>query len=92
MRSQALFALLATWAWSTAAAPAAEQAPRPSRPGLRLIKTSPEDHGKWVTEEQKIEFRTKSINFIDITDITVCLVPGENRVLSPRSPDSQTIG
>jgi len=80
MRSQVLFALLASWAWSAAAAPAAEQAPRPSRPGLRLIKTSPEDHGKWVTEEQKIDFRTKGIKFIDITDITVCLGPGESPV------------
>ncbi|KAL3417695.1 Leucine aminopeptidase 1-like protein 1 [Phlyctema vagabunda] len=38
---------------------------------LRLIKTSEADPGTWVTEDQKIDdYVAKSINFIDITDIT----------------------
>lgn len=43
--------------------------------GLRLIKTSEADPGIWVTEDEKIEqYTAKNINFIDITDITVCSV------------------
>lgn len=39
--------------------------------GLRLIKTSEEDPGRWVTDEAKIaEYVAKDIHFIDITDIT----------------------
>lgn len=39
---------------------------------LRLIKTSEADPGVWVTEEQKIvDYVSKNIGFIDITDITV---------------------
>ncbi|CZT09798.1 related to Probable leucine aminopeptidase MCYG_04170 [Rhynchosporium graminicola] len=39
--------------------------------GLRLIKTSEADPGRWVTEDQKIEeYTAKNIHFIDITDIT----------------------
>lgn len=38
--------------------------------GLRLIKTSPTDEGKWVTEEDKISnYTAKKIDFVDITDI-----------------------
>lgn len=45
---------------------------------LRLVKTSEEDPGKWVTEDQKFElFTSKGIGFIDITDIKV----GQNRLL-----------
>lgn len=65
-------ALLATSAWSAVALPPVKSAHRV--PGLRLIKTSPEDTGKWVTEEQKIrDYKAKGIGFVDITDITVCL-------------------
>jgi hypothetical protein len=33
--------------------------------------TSPEDPGRWVTEEQKIrDYKSKGIGFVDITDIT----------------------
>lgn len=40
---------------------------------LRLVKTSEEDPGQWVTEAQKFElFTSKNIGFIDITDIKVC--------------------
>lgn len=37
---------------------------------LRLIKTSPTDSGKWVTEDEKIlNYVAKKVDFIDITDI-----------------------
>ncbi|KAK7223430.1 hypothetical protein V2G26_011433 [Clonostachys chloroleuca] len=37
---------------------------------LRLIKTSEDDPGQWVTEEEKYEnFTAKKIGFIDITEI-----------------------
>ena len=73
MRTQTFLALLASSAWSADAAPATESAQRAA--GLRLIKTSPEDAGKWVTEEQKItDYTAKNIGFIDITDITVCFM------------------
>jgi len=69
MRAQALFALLAGSASLVAAAPA-ESSPRDA--GLRLIKTSPEDPGTWVTEEEKItNYVAKKIGFVDITEITV---------------------
>ncbi len=65
--SPVVFALLSGSAWLAAAAP---KSPRPAA-GLRLIKTFPEDRGRWVTEEQKIrDFKSKSIGFVDITDIT----------------------
>ncbi|EGZ67566.1 Zn-dependent exopeptidase [Neurospora tetrasperma FGSC 2509] len=69
MRASALFALLASSAGLVAAVPPASAA---KAAGLRLIKTSPEDKGAWVTEEQKItRYRNKRIGFVDITDITV---------------------
>lgn len=69
MLIQVIFTLLATSAWPAAAVPAATPA-SPNR-GLRLIKSSPEDPGKWVTEEQKIkDYKSKGIGFVDITDIT----------------------
>lgn len=74
MRAQVFFALLASSAWPVAAAPAAgSNAGLVNKAaGLRLIKTSPEDPGKWVTEEQKItDYKARGIGFIDITDITV---------------------
>lgn len=38
--------------------------------GLRLIKTSPTDEGKWVTEEDKISgYVANKVQFVDITDI-----------------------
>ncbi|GAB1316193.1 Peptide hydrolase [Madurella fahalii] len=83
MRSQAIFSLLASSAWSVAAAPTVESAKRAA--GLRLIKTSPEDPGKWVTDEQKItDYTAKNIGFVDITDIN------DAQVLAALSaPDSQ---
>ena len=45
--------------------------PTTSKPQLRLIKTSEQDPGSWVTEEDKIsKFKAKHVHFIDITDIT----------------------
>lgn len=39
---------------------------------LRLIKTSEQDPGVWVTDEEKIAtYVSKRIKFIDVTDITV---------------------
>lgn len=51
--------------------------PRPiltgPRPELRLIKTSENDAGTWMTEEEKFEKLTsKRIGFMDITDTIVC--------------------
>lgn len=38
--------------------------------GLRLVKTSEDDPGQWVSEEAKFElFTSKGLGFIDITDI-----------------------
>ncbi|KAJ0162807.1 Leucine aminopeptidase 1 [Colletotrichum tanaceti] len=40
-------------------------------PGLRLVKTSEDDAGSWVTEDEKYEkYTSKGIGFIDITDIS----------------------
>ncbi|PSK56688.1 Leucine aminopeptidase 1 [Elsinoe australis] len=53
--------------------------------GLRLIKTSEEDPGKWVSDEEKIvDYVAKGKHFIDITDIT------DNEVLTRMStkPDA----
>ncbi|KAL0940294.1 leucine aminopeptidase [Colletotrichum truncatum] len=56
-------------------------------PLLRLIKTSEEDPGTWVTEDEKFEkYTSKGIGFIDITDITD---EGVLSVLSSPSNDVQ---
>jgi leucyl aminopeptidase len=70
MKTSAFFALLATSVWSATAAPSpADLANR--KAGLRLIKTSPKDAGKWVSDEDKIvKYKAKDIGFVDITDIT----------------------
>lgn len=42
---------------------------------LRLIKTSEQDAGQWVTEQEKFDrFTAKNIGFIDITDVEVGVV------------------
>ncbi|KAL2162352.1 hypothetical protein VTH06DRAFT_7265 [Thermothelomyces fergusii] len=65
-----VLAQLASLVWPAAAAPAVESLGATTAE-LRLIKTSPEDPGQWVTEEQKIrDYKSKGIGFIDITDIT----------------------
>ncbi|KAL2172730.1 hypothetical protein VTG60DRAFT_4176 [Thermothelomyces hinnuleus] len=70
MVAPSVLALLASLAWSAVAAPATESL-RATKPWLRLIKTSPEDPGQWVSEEQKIrDYKSKGIGFVDITDIT----------------------
>ncbi|KAL2271426.1 hypothetical protein VTJ83DRAFT_797 [Remersonia thermophila] len=69
MHLQKFVSLLAGSACLAAAAPAAVADTTASE--LRLIKTSPEDPGVWVTEEQKFtEYTAKGKHFIDITDIT----------------------
>ncbi|KXX80851.1 Leucine aminopeptidase 1 [Madurella mycetomatis] len=68
MQGQTFLVLLASLAWSVAAAPAIESTEKAA--GLHLIKISPEDPGKWVTDEQKIrEYTAKNIGFVDVTDI-----------------------
>lgn len=43
--------------------------PVPPEDGLRLVVTSPEDPGAWITEDEKIsKFVSKRLNFADITD------------------------
>lgn len=50
----------------------AEHAPSKRAAGLRLIKTSDEDPGTWMTEEEKFEkFMSKRLGFVDITDTMV---------------------
>ncbi|KAK0615683.1 hypothetical protein B0T17DRAFT_592409 [Bombardia bombarda] len=83
MHAQALLALLAGSASLVAAVPTAAAN---KAAGLRLIKTSPESAGIWVSEEDKItKYRNKRIGFVDITDIT------DSEVISMLStPDSET--
>ncbi|KAJ0350114.1 hypothetical protein COL26b_012354 [Colletotrichum chrysophilum] len=70
MRFIATLALTAASFGFVAAAPATE-APVADKADLRLIKTSEEDAGTWVTEDEKFEkYTSKGIGFIDITDIT----------------------
>jgi leucyl aminopeptidase len=62
---------LATSAQLVASAPVANgDVIVPVDKGLRLIKTSPEDPGQWVTDGQKDEMAASGQHFIDITDIT----------------------
>ncbi|KAJ2966497.1 hypothetical protein NUW58_g10647 [Xylaria curta] len=50
--------------------------PRPAT-ALRLVKTSDEDPGTWMTEEEKFEKLTsKRIGFMDITDTMSNCEPG----------------
>lgn len=76
MRFIATLALTAASFGLVAAAPATE-APVADKADLRLIKTSEEDAGTWVTEDEKFEkYTSKGIGFIDITDITVRQLAG----------------
>lgn len=51
-------------------------APVPPSEGLRLVKFSEDDEGTWVTEDQKFDlFISKKINFVDVTDTWVSLLP-----------------
>jgi len=78
MQLPTLLALAASSAWLAAAAPSVDGV---DRRDVRLIKTSPQDPGKWVTEEEKIsQYISKGKHFIDITDI---------KVESNNSPSSQ---
>lgn len=66
----------ATLALLAAAFPLALAAPLTgSNSELRLIKTSEDDVGQWVTEQEKFDrFTSKNIGFIDITDIKVSMM------------------
>lgn len=73
MHFNAVLAVLAATSHLAVAAPTdAKLAVNPRR----LIKTSEEDPGQWVTEEEKDELTSESkrTQFIDITDIQVLLV------------------
>ncbi|KAK3688301.1 hypothetical protein B0T22DRAFT_150011 [Podospora appendiculata] len=86
MRTQALVALLASSACLVAAVPATPVS-KDKHTSLRLIKTSPSDPGRWVTDEQKItDFKAKGVGFVDITDITD---PDVLSILS--APDSEDV-
>ncbi|KAL2129254.1 hypothetical protein VTI74DRAFT_8008 [Chaetomium olivicolor] len=84
MKLQVL-SVLAGSVWLTSATPPADSSRVASTAGLRLIKVSPEDSGRWVTEEDKIRnYKAKGIGFVDITDIT------DTQALAALSdPDSQ---
>lgn len=48
----------------------------PGKKGLRLIKTSEEDVGVWVSEAEKFErFVAPHVNFVDVTDTPVSVPP-----------------
>ncbi|KAF6805872.1 leucine aminopeptidase, partial [Colletotrichum musicola] len=69
MRFSTTIALAAASVGLVAAAPAADNVQ--VNPALRLVKTSEDDAGTWVTEDEKFEkYTSKGIGFIDITDIT----------------------
>jgi bacterial leucyl aminopeptidase len=73
MHLQAALAVLAAACQLVHASPAAEDLQ--VNKGLRLIKTSEEDPGQWVTEDEKdkLVVAGKYVGFIDITDIKVRL-------------------
>lgn len=58
-------------------------APRPPVEGLRLVKTSENDKGTWMTEDQKDALTGKHVNFVDITETFV-------RMPDPKYHDSIT--
>lgn len=69
-RNAALLSLVAS-CHLVLSAPAEQEEPKID-PLLRLVKTSEDDPGQWVTEDEKFElFTSKGIGFIDITDIKV---------------------
>ncbi|OHE99992.1 peptidase family M28 [Colletotrichum orchidophilum] len=69
MRFSTTLAVAAVSCGLAAAAPASGEVQVNS--DLRLIKTSEEDPGTWVTEDDKFEkYTSKGIGFIDITDIS----------------------
>lgn len=69
MHLQTCFAALSLSLSLTSAVPATDSTVKRDA-GLRLIKTSPTDPGKWVTEEDKIsKYAAKRVQFVDITDI-----------------------
>ncbi|KAK1986336.1 peptidase family M28 [Colletotrichum cereale] len=69
MRFSTALAVVAACCGLAAAAPTTDNIQL--NPGLRLVKTSEEDAGTWVTEDEKFEkYTSKGIGFIDITDIS----------------------
>lgn len=73
MHIKAALAVLAAASQLVSAAPAARGDEASAPAGQRLIKTSEEDPGQWVTEEGKAALVKSSqrTGFIDITDVQV---------------------
>jgi hypothetical protein len=100
MHLQAALTVLAAACQLVHASPAAEDLQ--VNKGLRLIKTSEEDPGRWVTEDEKdkLVVAGKYVGFIDITDIKVRLRAWHQasttdlsirmRMFSPSSPPRPT--
>ncbi|GKT76779.1 peptidase family M28 [Colletotrichum tofieldiae] len=69
MRFSTTLAVVAASCGLAAAAPATGDVHL--NPGLRLVKTSEDDAGSWITEDEKFEkYTSKGIGFIDITEIS----------------------
>ncbi|KAK1596573.1 peptidase family M28 [Colletotrichum navitas] len=69
MRFSTTLAVVAASCGLAAAAPATDD--MHVNPGLRLVKTSEDDTGTWVTEDEKFDkYTIKGVGFIDITDIS----------------------
>ena len=52
--------------------PGADEVADARAQGLRLVKTSDEDPGTWMTEEEKFErLISRRVGFVDITDTLV---------------------
>ncbi|KAK0649192.1 hypothetical protein B0T16DRAFT_428046 [Cercophora newfieldiana] len=83
MQLPTILALVASSAWLTTATPSIEAV---DRRAASLIKTSPEDLGTWVTEEEKLSLTAQGKHFIDITDIQD---PAVLALLS--TPDSEEV-
>ncbi|KAJ6788392.1 hypothetical protein PWT90_04652 [Aphanocladium album] len=65
MRTNTVLAVVGACLQAANAAP-----PVAGYPEMRLVKTSAQDPGQWVTEQEKFDrFTSKNIGFIDITDI-----------------------
>lgn len=53
------------------AATASISMPRPPAEGMRLVKTSEDDAGTWMSEADKFALINKHVHFVDITETFV---------------------
>lgn len=80
MRTNTVIAVVGACLQAANAAP-----PVAAYPEMRLVKTSAQDPGQWVTEQEKFDrFTSKNIGFIDITDIKVRDIRSEQERLPRR--------